>query len=241
MLIASGTSCSSSQSSYIYGGQSGSSLKSNDVSATISQHSTNGGFSFDVKAATGGSDSNPFTTSDSSSSSGGSSGSSGSGSTGSSGTGTTSGGATACRNKNGGTSTSSSGASQTSSGSGFPFGPGSTGGFTGSPFPSGFFSKRADDDDCSDTGSNNQNSASEYSTLKKKQIAHGVIAALCFAVLFPIGGIVLRVFTFPGVVWFHAGFQMITWFLFIVAFALGVSMAQTSPDYVSSKALFGQR
>jgi hypothetical protein len=204
-------------------------LKSNDQSTSISQHSSNGGFSFDVSAATGGDDTNPFV-----SSSGNTTVSTGTGSSGSgSGSGSGSSSGSACKNQNGGTATSSSTGTQTTGSSSFPFGPGGT--FTGVPsgFPGGFFNKRADDDCTDSSNGNNQNSASEYSQFQMKQIAHGVIAALCFAVLFPIGGIVLRVFSFPGVVWFHAGFQIITWILFIVAFGLGVSMAQTSPDYVS--------
>jgi len=59
-----------------------------------------------------------------------------------------------------------------------------------------------------------------------KETAHGVIAGLCFAVLFPLGAIVLRIFSFNGLIWVHAGIQVLTQILFIVAFGLGVSITQ---------------
>jgi len=56
-------------------------------------------------------------------------------------------------------------------------------------------------------------------------MAHGIMAGLCFAVLFPFGAISIRLFSFPGLIWFHAGIQIITQIIFIVAFALGITLA----------------
>lgn len=61
----------------------------------------------------------------------------------------------------------------------------------------------------------------------KMLIAHGVMAALAFVILFPVGAISIRLLNFPGLVWFHAAFQAFAYLVFLVAFGLGVSIANT--------------
>ncbi len=56
-------------------------------------------------------------------------------------------------------------------------------------------------------------------------MAHGLCAGLAFAVLYPLGAIVLRVFNFAGLIWVHAGIQMLASALFFIGFGLGVSLA----------------
>ena len=56
-------------------------------------------------------------------------------------------------------------------------------------------------------------------------IAHGVLAALAFVILFPAGAIAIRLASFPGVVWFHAVFQVFAYLVYIAAFGLGVYIA----------------
>lgn len=58
-------------------------------------------------------------------------------------------------------------------------------------------------------------------------VAHGVIASLAFVLLFPVGGILIRLFSFRGLIWVHAGLQAVTYVLYIVAFGLGIYMANT--------------
>ena len=58
-------------------------------------------------------------------------------------------------------------------------------------------------------------------------IAHGVMAALAFVILFPVGAISIRLLNFPGLLWFHAAFQAFAYLVFLVAFGLGVSIANT--------------
>jgi hypothetical protein len=65
-------------------------------------------------------------------------------------------------------------------------------------------------------------------------IAHGVMAALAFVILFPVGAISIRLLNFPGLVWFHAAFQAFAYLVFLVAFGLGVSIANTE-GVVSTK------
>jgi hypothetical protein len=56
-------------------------------------------------------------------------------------------------------------------------------------------------------------------------MAHGIMAGLAFAVLFPFGAISIRLFSFPGLIWFHAGIQILAQIVFMIAFALGVVYA----------------
>ncbi|KAF2621252.1 iron reductase domain protein [Macroventuria anomochaeta] len=56
-------------------------------------------------------------------------------------------------------------------------------------------------------------------------ITHGVLASLAFVILFPAGAIAIRLASFPGVVWFHAAFQVFAYLVYIAAFGLGVYIA----------------
>ncbi|KAH9862002.1 hypothetical protein IAQ61_010203 [Plenodomus lingam] len=51
---------------------------------------------------------------------------------------------------------------------------------------------------------------------------HGIFASVAFVFLFPLGGILIRVGNFPGLIWVHAGLQMFAWVLFMTAFGLGL-------------------
>jgi hypothetical protein len=87
--------------------------------------------------------------------------------------------------------------------------------------------------DCDPTSSgensNGQDGADNQSVplspIQVKQMAHAICAGLAFAVLFPIGAIVFRLFSFPGLIWVHAGIQIVTNILFFVGFGLGISLA----------------
>jgi hypothetical protein len=67
---------------------------------------------------------------------------------------------------------------------------------------------------------------------RKMLIAHGVLACLAFVVFFPAGAIAIRLASFPGVVWFHAAFQVFAYLVYIAAFGLGVYIA-SDMDLVS--------
>lgn len=56
-------------------------------------------------------------------------------------------------------------------------------------------------------------------------MAHGVIMGLAFALLFPSGAIMMRLLSFTGLVWLHAGVQML-------AYALAIAgMGYVDPDF----------
>lgn len=54
------------------------------------------------------------------------------------------------------------------------------------------------------------------------RLIHGIFASLAFVAFFPLGGILIRVGRFPGLIWVHAGIQIFAWILFITAFGLGL-------------------
>jgi hypothetical protein len=91
--------------------------------------------------------------------------------------------------------------------------------------------KRQEINYCDDSDSSNTNAGftpiltGAQSTMKKRLAAHGILAALAFVVLFPSGAIAVRLASFRLVVWFHAGFQMFAYVVYIAAFGLGVTMA----------------
>ena len=202
----------SSSSSWIYAALTGSAISSDSQSASISQHSnTYGTMKLDLTKAKNSANTDPFTTSSPSS------GSSGSG-----------GNDDDCQEQStGGTPTSSGGASQTSGGFRFPWGTAApTGGyppFFGGSQPTGSSKvKRA----CpSGTGSFTQNSSFNPEKQKMMLMAHGIMAGLAFAIFFPFGAISIRLLSFPGLVMFHAAFQMFAYLFYIIAFGLGVYIA----------------
>ena len=57
---------------------------------------------------------------------------------------------------------------------------------------------------------------------------------LAFALLFPSGAIVVRLFSFKGLVWVHAGAQMLAYALAIAGLGLGIyiSIWPSQVDYV---------
>ncbi|KAK4984730.1 hypothetical protein LTR50_006409 [Elasticomyces elasticus] len=227
----------SSSASWIFAAKSGSSLKSGDTNAAISQHGSQGSFSFDLSKAKGGSDVNPFT-------------------------GSSAAAATACSGGSAsGTAASGGSASSTlasPSGTGCPTSwpsaystawPSSRPSQYASCFASGYGgswptsaplkAKRDTANSCSNGGSTSSstNGASfgsfgnygSYAGLAERGqhvlIAHGVMAALAFVILFPAGAISIRLLSFPGLIWFHAALQILAYVIFIVAFGMGVWMA----------------
>ncbi|KAF2717471.1 iron reductase domain protein [Polychaeton citri CBS 116435] len=188
---------SGNSGSWIWAAKAGSSLDSDDLSESISRHDQEGTFSFDFTSARGGTAVNPFVTSSSSTSSG---------STSTSGPGS------------GSDDGDGDGADSSSSGHGGPWGgSGSHGGGDGGA-----------------NGGNGSGSGFDRSSIpfggdfqkaNRIFIAHGVLASLAFVLLFPIGGILIRVASFTGCIWVHAAIQAIAYLIYIAAFGLGIYMA----------------
>lgn len=215
-----------STGNWIYGYQSsGGPKNSDDTSAQISQHSSEGAFSWDFAQAKGGSSVNPLISS----------------------TSTTSGGtATAsCRPRTSSaataaSSTAAAAASSTSSASDNDndddddnrpqYGPQ----FTGRPSV-----KRQTElpycDELPNGGATNGNSntfnpITATGSLKNRRemlIAHGVLASLAFVILFPIGGIAIRLVSMSGIAWLHGAFQILGYAVYIAGAGLGIYLAKS--------------
>jgi len=208
---------SGSKFDFIFAAKSGSQLNTNSLSETIQQHSnTYGKLSF-TSSAKGGSDVNPFSSSN--------------------GTSTTSGDSPSRTSSNHGCAQGANSGTPTANGgppSGFPPGGPWGQGTPPSGFPSGFpysgFTKR----DTSNACSNDFNELSPDFLAREPTIlvAHGVLAALAFVIIFPAGAISMRLMSFPGLLWFHAILQGIGYLFYVVAFAMGIWLA-TNFRYVS--------
>ena len=55
--------------------------------------------------------------------------------------------------------------------------------------------------------------------------AHGIIAGAVLCVVFPIGGIMIRLLSFRGLLWAHGILQSVAYVLYVVAMGLGVKLA----------------
>lgn len=68
----------------------------------------------------------------------------------------------------------------------------------------------------------------------RARIAHGTIMGLAFALFFPMGGIIIRVLSFRGFIWVHAGLQTFTYALVLAGMGLGVYIARKPDNQVCS-------
>jgi len=230
----------SNDNGWIHAFLSGDPLDSSSTSATIDRHNPGDSstFQFVYSAASGGSSANPFAT-----------GGSGSGSSSQSCIPRSSTAAATATANNGG----SGGSTATATGGPFPWGTGRptqrpTDDFgPWGPHETGdndnnkreIFEERASLPYCDEiTGSGNQfggtgsgfnGIATDFQKQKNILITHGVMACLAFAFMFPVGAIAIRLLSFPGSIWLHAGLQIFAYILFIVAFGLGIWVADQNP------------
>ncbi|THZ25815.1 hypothetical protein D6C90_09129, partial [Aureobasidium pullulans] len=58
----------------------------------------------------------------------------------------------------------------------------------------------------------------DFEKAQRAQIAHGVLASLAFVIFFPFGAISIRLFSFRGLLWFHAIVQVLAYLIYIAAF-----------------------
>jgi hypothetical protein len=56
--------------------------------------------------------------------------------------------------------------------------------------------------------------------------AHAVLATLAFGFFFPVGGIMIRLASFPGLWWVHGLFQIFGFLLYTAAFGIGIWMCK---------------
>ncbi|KAI9788264.1 MAG: hypothetical protein M1816_007030 [Peltula sp. TS41687] len=69
--------------------------------------------------------------------------------------------------------------------------------------------------------------------------AHGVVLGLAFVVLFPLGALLMRVLSFRGLVWVHAGTQVLTYSLAIAGLGMGVWIANETSQLNEAHPILG--
>lgn len=234
----------SSSASWIHAYKSGDALNTDDVSASLSIHDDASPFDWNMANAKGGDSINPFVSSSSGS---------GSGSSSSTPSSCTPASATQTLAQPSGSGCPTAWPTEYSSAwptarptwasSCFASGHGSWP--TNAPWANDNSNYRRQQDACesgssSNSGNSNANSSStgdaSFSNANapfggnsalgdRAQLAHGVLASLAFVAFFPIGGIIIRVANFTGLVWIHAALQGLGYAIFIAAFGLGVYVA----------------
>jgi len=70
-------------------------------------------------------------------------------------------------------------------------------------------------------------------------MAHAAIAPLVFALFMPLGAIMIRTFTFRGVLWFHAGWMVFSYTLSLAALGTGIYLAYYIHVLDSAHAIIG--
>jgi hypothetical protein len=74
-------------------------------------------------------------------------------------------------------------------------------------------------------GSSSMGESGGRTTINKRKMAHGILMGLAFLIFLPLGAILLHLFSFPGLVWLHAGTQLFAWALSIAGMGLGIWIA----------------
>lgn len=108
---------------------------------------------------------------------------------------------------------------------------------SGNPYPSGNNPYNSDSDDGNSNGSpyGSSNGGGDFGgfggafTRYNGMIAaHAIMATLAFGLIFPSGGILIRVAGFPRLWLVHGLLQLLGYFLYIAAFAIGVWMVTSA-------------
>ncbi|KAJ5888466.1 hypothetical protein N7495_008507 [Penicillium taxi] len=68
---------------------------------------------------------------------------------------------------------------------------------------------------------------SDFALIPRYLKIHGIVMALAFAVMMPLGALIIRGLKVQGSIWIHAIWQLISWALMIVGLAYGVRVGRT--------------
>lgn len=69
--------------------------------------------------------------------------------------------------------------------------------------------------------------------------AHGAVASIAFVAIFPIGAMLIRLVSFKGLVWIHAGLQIFGYVIFIAAAGIGIFVANKNDYLLEPHAVIG--
>lgn len=83
----------------------------------------------------------------------------------------------------------------------------------------------------SSIGSSSGGGSAEREKRDHAVIAHGTTMGLAFALFFPIGAIIIRLFNFRGLVWVHVATQVFAYTIAVVGLGLGIYIAVTPSQY----------
>jgi hypothetical protein len=70
-------------------------------------------------------------------------------------------------------------------------------------------------------------------------LAHGILAPLCFALLFLMGAITVRLFYAYATIWVHASWESFIYMLALAAMGMGIWIAQMTEQLDSNYAIIG--
>lgn len=76
----------------------------------------------------------------------------------------------------------------------------------------------------------------DYSAVR---MAHAIMGPVAFVLFFPFGAMAIRLLSFRGIVWFHAGWMVFTYIMVLAAMGMGVWMAVVSGQLDTTHAYIG--
>jgi hypothetical protein len=71
------------------------------------------------------------------------------------------------------------------------------------------------------------------------RMAHAIMAPIAFVLFFPFGAMAIRMLSFRGIVWFHAGWMVFTYIVVLASMGMGVWMAVVSQQLDTTHAIIG--
>ncbi|KUJ19843.1 CBD9-like protein [Mollisia scopiformis] len=71
------------------------------------------------------------------------------------------------------------------------------------------------------------------------RMAHAILAPIAFVLFFPIGAMAIRLLSFPGLVWVHAGWMTFTYIIVLSSMGMGVWMAVVSKQLDQYHSIIG--
>ncbi len=87
--------------------------------------------------------------------------------------------------------------------------------------------------------SNTQLTDGKQTLIDSATIAHGIMGAVAFVLLFPSGAIIMRVLNFRGVIWVHVGFQILGYLVALALMETGVWIAVNNGQLMEHHAIIG--
>ncbi|KAL2068391.1 hypothetical protein VTL71DRAFT_16489 [Oculimacula yallundae] len=75
--------------------------------------------------------------------------------------------------------------------------------------------------------------------INRVRMAHAIIASIAFVIFYPLGAMAIRILSFKGLVWMHAGWMIFTYLLVLAAMGMGVWLAVTIKLLDSAHAIIG--